>query len=146
MAELLSASIDTIVKTFNDELNTFLNQLMLIADQITISKSNLSKVQISKRRLVQAMQINSVLCINLYATFLLNPEFEDFLPNVQSRNYEYFYILADNEKIEPQFKELLSIIKTVSYDIDDELKNIVFGYVENITILANIFACKKLEN
>ena len=74
MTDLLSASIDTIVKTFNDEMITFLNQLMVIADQIEISKVNLSKVQFSKRTLVQAININSIICINLFviSNFILN--------------------------------------------------------------------------
>ena len=63
----------------------------------------------------------------------------------QKRNYEYFYLLADNDIIEPEFRELLSIIKTVSYGIDDETKNIIFGYIENITVLADIYAYKKME-
>jgi len=81
----------------------------------------------------------------MYAFFLLKPEFETFLENVQKRNYEYFYLLADNDIIEPEFRELLSIIKTVSYGIDDETKNIIFGYIENITVLADIYAYKKME-
>jgi|SaaInlStandDraft_4_1057021.scaffolds.fasta_scaffold08018_2 hypothetical protein len=145
MADLLAANIDTIVKTFNDELNTLLNQLMIIADQIEISKTDLCKVKASKKQLLDAIYINVNLCVNMYAFFLLKPEFETFLENVQKRNYEYFYLLADNDIIEPEFRELLSIIKTVSYGIDDETKNIIFGYIENITVLADIYAYKKME-
>ena len=80
----------------------------------------------------------------MYATFLIDPDYADFLPNVQNKNYQYFYDLAESEEIDPEFRELMQIIKKVSYDVNDELKADVFGYMENITILANIYAGKKL--
>lgn len=146
MTDLLSASIDTIVKTFNDEMITFLNQLMVIADQIEISKVNLSKVQFSKRTLVQAININSIICINLFAAFILNPEFSDFLEQVQAKNYKYFYALVDNDIVDVEFRDLLQIIKTVSMGIDEESMENIFGYIENVTVLANIYACKTIDS
>ena len=54
--------------------------------------------------------------------------------------------MVESEEIDPEFRELMQIIKKVSYDVNDDIKADVFGYMENITILANIYAGKKLED
>ena len=142
MDELMNASSNEINMIFNDELVTFLCQLISVAKQMNMKKSEFIKVETSKTKLVQSIEINKSLCINLYATFLLDPKFESFLTNIQQRNYKYFYDLTESETFDDDFKDLMIIIKSVSYDVSNEIKDDIFGYVENLTILASVFAMK----
>ena len=146
MASLMSCEMKDIVTMFNDELQTFIIQLMHIAEQINMTKKEMSTILSSKRDLETGMKINQKLCIDLYAKFLFEDGHETFVENVKCRNYDYFYELVKKETIDDEFKELLQIVVTVSYNLDDDLKNDIFGYLENITDLAITYAAKLVEN
>lgn len=145
MDELLNSSIDDIVTIFNDELNVMLNQLIFIANKLSMTESEKTIIINSKNKLCNAVKVNERLCVELYAKFLLTEKFDGFFNNIKARNYQYFYDLTEKEEIEPQFKELMILIRTVSYQVGNETKNDVFGYVENLSLLATIYAQKKLE-
>lgn len=145
MSDLMSMSINDITNIFNDELNTFLNQLIHIATQLNIDKKDFNKISLSRRTLEQGMSINKSICIDMYAAFLFAHGHENFIENIKNRKYDYFYNLMETEEIQEDFKELLSIISTVSYSLSDDLKNDIFGYLENISVLSNIYAIKKIK-
>ena len=145
MDELLNSSIEDIVSIFNDELNVMLNQLILIANNLNMSNNERTTIINSKNKLCNAINVNVNLCVELYAKFLLTEKFNGFFDNIKARNYKYFYELTEKEEIDPQFRELMVLIRTVSYQVGDETKNDVFGYVENLSLLATIFAQKKIE-
>ena len=68
------------------------------------------------------------------------------MEQVQAKNYKYFYALVDNDIVDVEFRDLLQIIKTVSMGIDEESMENIFGYIENVTVLANIYACKTIDS
>lgn len=144
MEELLNAPIDEIVMIFNDELNNMINQLMSIAKQITITSDENTLILASKNKLLNAIKINEFLCIELYAKFLLKDEFEDFFDNIKNRKYDYFFELADRADIDEEFRDIIFLVKTISYKVGNETREDIFGYMENLSFLATIFAQKKL--
>lgn len=145
MDELLNSSITDIVTIFNDELNVMLNQLIIITKKLNMTEDEKNTVFNSKNKLCNAIKVNENLCVDMYAKFLLTERFDGFFNNIKARNYQYFYDLTEKEEIDPEFKELMVLIRTVSYQVGDETKNDVFGYVENLSLLATIYAQKKIE-
>ena len=145
MDALLNASIDELVGVFNDEMKVFLNQLITIGKQVKMQKSDFESVINSKKKLLQVLEVNNLICIDTYATFLLTDKYSDFFEHVQKRDHDYLYKLAMEEERNNEFQQLMVMIRMVSYNVDKETKNDVLGYVENLSILANVYAKKKLE-
>lgn len=144
MDSLLKAPVDEIIMIFNDEMNNMINQLMHIADHVGLKPEEMSTIMFSKNKLINAIEINRILCIEMYAKFLLDEEFNDFYENIKNKKYEYFYELSTNKAIDEEFRDLVVLVKTISYNVGTETKENIFGYMENLSILATIFAQKKL--
>lgn len=144
MESLLNAPIDEIIMIFNDEMNNMINQLMHIANHVGLKPEEMNTITFSKNKLINAIKINRILCIEMYAKFLLDDNFSDFYENIKNKQYDYFYGLSNNTAIDEEFRDLVILIKTISYNVDKETKENVFGYMENLSILATIFAKKKI--
>jgi hypothetical protein len=145
MSKLMDCTDMEIISLFNDEITTFVDQLMNISTQISLTPEELVKINKSKKDLDTGMRINLKLCIELYTVFLFKPEHDQFVESVKNRNYDYFYKLVAQEDIDDEFKELLEIITTVSYNLDNEIRNDIFGYLENITDLALVYVAKTVK-
>lgn len=146
MDDLLKAPVDEIVMIFNDEMNNMINQLMYIAQHIDLKSTEMTMIKNSKNKLINAITINRILCIEMYAKFLLKDEFSDFFDNIKNRNYDYFYGLTDRKEIDDEFKDLVYLVKTISFKVADETKDNIFGYMENLSLLATIYAQKMIIN
>lgn len=144
MDNLLKAPTDEIIMIFNDEMNNMINQLMHIAKYIKMEPEESVMITNSKNKLTNALTVNRILCIEMYAKFLLNDDFSDFFDNIKSRNYTYFYSLLDRKELDKEFTDLVILVETISHKVDDETKDSIFGYMENLSLLATIYAQKML--
>ncbi len=151
MDELLKLSKIEIVKIFNDELMIFLSELLKIFNEVnkenknSINKDNVN-VLISYKNLIETgIVVNKEIAIEMFSGYIFKKENEDFYKKISEKDYEYFIKNKDKLDKTNKFENLISIIKDLFVQLSETNKESIFGYLENLSTLSNIFVMKKIS-
>ena len=151
MNELLQLSKIEIVKIFNDELMIFLSELLKIFNEVnkknkdSINKDNVN-ILISYKNLIETgIVVNKEIAIEMFSGYIFKKENEDFYQKISEKDYEYFIQNKDKLDKSNKFENLISIIKDLFVQLSETNKESIFGYLENLSTLSNIFVMKKIS-
>ena len=146
MDQIMELSKDEIVSLFNSELATFLSELVKIFSKMTVESSNYSKLLSYKSLIETGISTNREVGIDMYAGYIFSSGNEGFNEKISSRDYNFFYKMEDDINESNKFAEILLIVKHLFIQLSELNKENIFGYLENLMLLANIYAVKKLGN
>lgn len=143
MDELLKLSKSEIVSIFNDELKIFLSELLKIFEQI--NKDRVNKLLSYKNLIETGIIANKELAIEMFSGYIFKKENEDFCKKISEKDYEYFIKNQDKLDKSNKFEDLIGIIKELFLQLSEMNRENIFGYLENLSTLANIFVMKKIS-
>ena len=146
MDELLALPRLEIVTIFNDELNTFLTELLKIVNEIKIDTDNINKLLSYKNLIETGISANKEIAIDMFAGYIFSAGNENFCEKISSKDYEYFYKIEEQIDKTNKLSEIIMIIKNIFMKLSEVNKESIFGYLENLSTLSNIYAMKKIEN
>ena len=146
MDQLMELSKDEVVSLFNSELTTFLSELVKIFSKISTDSSNFSQLLSYKSLIEVGISTNREVGIDMYAGYIFSSGNEGFNEKISSRDYDFFYKMEDKIDKSNKFAEILLIVKHLFIQLSESNKENIFGYLENLMLLANIYAVKKLGN
>ena len=147
MDELLKLSKIEIVQIFNDELMTFLSELLKIFNEINIksNKDSINKLMSYKNLIETGILANKELAIEMFSGYIFKKENEDFCKKISEKDYEYFITNQNKLDNSNKFEDLIDIIKDLFLQLSEINKENIFGYLDNLSTLANIFVMKKIS-
>ena len=144
MDELLKLTKTEIVTIFNDELNTFLTELLLIIKNVEVNDDNRSKLLSYKNLIDTGISTNKEIGIEMFSGYIFSND--NFYEKISSRDYDFFYKMDEEIDKTNKFVEIIIIIKNLFIQLSETSKDNLFGYLENLSTLSNIYAMKKIEN
>jgi len=144
MDELLKLTKTEIVTIFNDELNTFLMELLLIIKNVEVNDDNRSKLLSYKNLIDTGISTNKEIGIEMFSGYIFSND--NFYDKISSRDYDFFYKMDEEIDKTNKFVEIIIIIKKLFIQLSETSKDNLFGYLENLSTLSNIYAMKKIEN
>lgn len=144
MDELLKLTKTEIVTIFNDELNTFLTELLLIIKNVEVNDDNRSKLLSYKNLIDTGISTNKEIGIEMFSGYIFSND--NFYEKISSRDYDFFYKMDEEIDKTNKFVEIIIIIKKLFIQLSETSKDNLFGYLENLSTLSNIYAMKKIEN
>ena len=144
MDELLKSSRSEIVSLFNDELTTFLSELLKIFGNLDKEKAALNKLSTYKNLIHTGLYANKESGIEMFSGYILSKGNEEFSSRISNKDYEFFYELSSNTTTSNKFTDIIMIIKNLFIQLDINNKESIFGYLDNLCSLSNIYAMKKL--
>jgi hypothetical protein len=146
MDQLMELSNDEVVTLFNGELSTFLSELVKIISKMTVDQGSFNKLLSYKSLIETGISSNKVIGADMFAGYIFSSGNESFMEKISSRDYDFFYKMEEEISSSNKFAEVLLIIKHIFIQLSDSNKENIFGYLENLALLANVYAMKKLEN
>jgi hypothetical protein len=87
---------------------------------------------------------NKEIGVDMYAGYIFAKGNEEFSEKISARDYNFFYKMEEQIGKSNKFAEILIIVKNLFIQLSDSNKECIFGYLENLTLLANVYAMKKL--
>jgi hypothetical protein len=142
MEQILKLSKDEIVTIFNDEMSTFLSELLKIFSQLESNKETVNKLLSYKSLIETGIAANKVVGIEMFGGYIFKKGNEDFCEKITSKNFNFFINLEVDKS--NKLAEILMLIKDLFIKLSDTNRNNIFGYLENLSTLANIYTMKKL--
>lgn len=138
-------SREEIVILFNDELITFISELLKIFNQIKdVPENSFNTIMTYKNLIESGIAINKEIGIEMFSVYIFSKENEDFSNKISCRDFDYFYNIEEDLKGENHLIELIMIIKNLFRELSEENKENIFGYLENLCILSNGYFIKKI--
>ena len=144
MEELLQLNNVEIITIFNDELKTFLNELLKIFNNVEHETNSLKQLIKYKQLIETGLSANIETGIEMFSGYIFAKNNENFSSKISNRDYNYFYELSSTVTTNNKLSEIILIIKQLFSSLDDSNKESIFGYLDNLCTLANIYAMKKL--
>ena len=145
MDQLSELSTLEIVTLFNDELITFISELLKIFNQIkNVPKSSTNTIMTYKNLIQTGIKINKEIGIEMFSGYIYSKGNEDFCEKISSRDYEFFYKIDENLEENNQLAEIIIIIKNLFIELSEQNKENIFGYLDNLSVLSNVYFMKKM--
>jgi hypothetical protein len=148
MDELLALPRLEIVTIFNDELKTFLTELLKIVTTLKngTDTDDINKLLSYKNLIETGISANKEVAIDMFAGYIFSAGNEKFCDKISSRDYDFFYKMEEQINKTNKLSEIIIIIKNLFIELSEVNKESIFGYLENLSTLSNIYAMKKIEN
>jgi hypothetical protein len=144
MDQLMQLSKDEVVTLFNGELSTFLSELVKIFSKMTVDQVSFNQLLSYKSLIEAGINSNKEIGVDMFAGYIFSSSNDDFMEKISSRDYDFFYKMEEKIDSSNKFAEILLIIKHLFIQLSDTNKENIFGYLENLSLLANVYAMKKL--
>jgi hypothetical protein len=131
-----------IINIFNSEIIVFITELLKIFKYYESNADTITELQYYKNLIETGISVNIESGVEMFSSYLLMEGNEDFLDKIKNKDYDYFYKMQiqDNNN----FSDIIKIIKKISLKLNEENKSNIFGYLENLSILSNIYVIKKM--
>lgn len=144
MDQLMELSKDHVVSLFNSELTTFLSELVKIFSKMNVDTTCYSQLISYKSLMETGINSNRDIGVDMFAGYIFADGNEAFSEKISSRDYNFFYKMEEQIGKSNKFAEILLIVKNLFIQLSESNKESIFGYLENLTLLANVYAMKKL--
>ena len=144
MDQLMSLSKDEVVSLFNSELTTFLSELVKILSKMNIDSSSYSKLLTYKSLIETGINSNRDIGADMFAGYIFAVGNETFVDKISSKDYNFFYKMEEEIDQSNKFAEVLLIVKHLFIKLSESNKENIFGYLENLVLLANVYVVKKM--
>ncbi len=144
MDQLMELSKAEVVTLFNGELSTFLSELVKIFSNMSVDSSSFNQLLSYKSLIETGINSNQEIGADMFAGYLFSSGNESFMEKISSRDYDFFYSMEEKISSKNKFGEILLIVKNLFIQLTDTNKENIFGYLENLALLANVYAMKKL--
>ncbi len=144
MDQLMQLSKDEVVTLFNGELLIFLSELVKIFSNMTVDQNVFSQLLSYKSLIETGINSNKNIGVEMFAGYIFSSENENFMEKISSRDYNFFYKMEENISSSNKFAEVLLIVKRLFIQLSNTNKENIFGYLENLALLSNVYAMKKL--
>jgi len=145
MDQLVELNKVEIVKMFNDELITFISELLKILNQIkNINNSEINTIMTYKNLIQTGIIINKEIGIEMFSGYIYAEGNEEFCEKISSKDYNFFYKIEENLDKTNQLAEIIFIIKNLFVQLSEQNKENIFGYLDNLSILSNVYFMKKI--
>ena len=145
MEQLLALNKSDIIIIFNDELTTFLSELLKIFTQLKSNKETINQLLNYKNLIDSGISANIETGIEMFAGYIFSEGNDDFCQRISDRDYNFFYKLEESIDKSNKFSEVIMLIKNLFIQLNDTNKESIFGYLENLSTLANVYAIKKIK-
>jgi hypothetical protein len=145
MDQLMALSKDEVVSLFNGELSTFLSELVKIFSKMSVDSSSYSQLLAYKSLIETGIGSNREVGADMFAGYIFATGNETFGEKISSRDYNFFYQMEEKIDKSNKFAEVLLIVKHLFIQLSESNKENIFGYLENLVLLANVYAVKKLS-
>jgi hypothetical protein len=146
MEQLMALSKDEVVSLFNSELTTFLSELVKIFSKMNIDSSSYSQLLSYKSLIETGINSNREIGADMFAGYIFAVENETFVDKISTKDYDFFYKMEEKIDKSNQFAEVLLIVKHLFIQLSESNKENIFGYLENLVLLANVYVVKKIKN
>jgi hypothetical protein len=144
MDQLMQLSKDEVVSLFNGELSTFLSELVKIFSKMTVDQGSFNQLLSYKSLIETGINSNKEIGSDMFAGYIFSSGNDGFMEKISSRDYDFFYKMEEKIASTNKFAEVLLIVKHLFIQLSDTNKENIFGYLENLALLANVYAMKKL--
>lgn len=144
MDQLMELSRDEVVTLFNGELSTFLSELVKIFSKMQVDTKSYNQLLSYKSLIETGINSNKEIGVDMFAGYIFASENESFMEKISSRDYNFFYKMEETIGATNKFAEVLLIVKHLFIQLTETNKENIFGYLENLALLANVYAMKKL--
>jgi hypothetical protein len=144
MDQLMSLSKDEVVSLFNSELTTFLSELVKIFSKMNIESSSYSQLLTYKSLIETGINSNRDIGADMFAGYIFAVGNETFVDKISSKDYNFFYKMEEEIDQSNKFAEVLLIVKHLFIQLSESNKENIFGYLENLVLLANVYVVKKM--
>lgn len=144
MDQLMALSKDEVVSLFNGELTTFLSELVKIFSNMSVDTNSFSQLLSYKSLIETGINSNREIGADMFAGYIFASGNETFGEKISSRDYDFFYKMEESIDKSNKFAEILLIIKHLFIQLSESNKENIFGYLENLVLLANVYAIKKI--
>lgn len=144
MDQLMSLSKDEVVSLFNSELTTFLSELVKILSKMNIDSSSYSQLLTYKSLIETGINSNRDIGADMFAGYIFAVGNETFVDKISSKDYNFFYKMEEEIDQSNKFAEVLLIVKHLFIQLSESNKENIFGYLENLVLLANVYVVKKM--
>ena len=143
MDQLMELSKDEVVTLFNSELSTFLSELVKIFSKMSVDQGSFNQLLSYKSLIETGINSNKEIGADMFAGYIFSSS-DNFMEKISLRDYDFFYSMEEKIDSSNKFAEVLLIIKHLFIQLSDSNKENIFGYLENLALLANVYAMKKL--
>jgi len=140
----MSLSKDEVVSLFNSELTTFLSELVKILSKMNIDSSSYSQLLTYKSLIETGINSNRDIGADMFAGYIFAVGNETFVDKISSKDYNFFYKMEEEIDQSNKFAEVLLIVKHLFIQLSESNKENIFGYLENLVLLANVYVVKKM--
>jgi hypothetical protein len=144
MDQLMELSRDEVVTLFNGELSTFLSELVKIFSKMAVDTKSYNQLLSYKSLIETGINSNKEIGVDMFAGYIFASGNESFMEKISSRDYNFFYKMEETIGTANKFAEVLLIVKHLFIQLTETNKENIFGYLENLALLANVYAIKKL--
>jgi len=119
MDELLAVSQLEIVTIFNDELKTFLTELLKIVTKLknTTDTDDMNKLLSYKNLIETGISANKEVAIDMFAGYIFSEGNEKFCEKISSRDYDFFYKMEEQINKTNKLSEIIMIIKNLFIEL-----------------------------
>ena len=145
MEQLLALNKFDIIIIFNDELTTFLSELLKIFTQLKSNKETTNQLLNYKNLIESGISANVETGIEMFAGYIFSEGNGNFCQRISDRDYNFFYKLEESFDKSNKFSDVIMLIKNLFIQLNDTNKESIFGYLENLCTLANVYAIKKIK-
>lgn len=145
MDQLLALDKSDVIIIFNDELLTFLSELLKIFSQVKSNNDTTSELLNYKTLIESGISANKETGVEMFAGYIFSEGNDDFCKKIAERDYDYFYKLQDSIDKSNKFSKVIILIRNLFIQLSDTNKDNICGYLENLCTLANVYAMKKIK-
>jgi len=145
MENIKNLKKDEIAKMFNEQIKIFIKEIIKIMENANDKKLDINKIKYYKTNMKAGLAMNKYSGIDMFSGYILSDENKDFTSKIVERDYNYFYSMTYEKEVDNSMAEMIIIIKNILNNLCDENKENIFGYLENLCTLSNIYAMKKIE-
>lgn len=143
MDQIMQLSKNEVVTLFNSELSTFLSELVKIFSLLSVEPSSFNQLLSYKSLIETGINSNKEIGADMFAGYIFSSS-DNFMEKISSRDYDFFYSMEEKIDSSNKFAEVLLIVKHLFIQLSESNKESIFGYLENLALLANVYAIKKL--
>jgi len=140
----MSLSKDEVVSLFNSELTTFLSELVKIFSKMSVDSSSYSQLLSYKSLIETGINSNRDVSADMFAGYIFADGNETFAEKISSKDYNFFYQMEEKIDKSNKFAEVLLVVKHLFIQLSESNKENIFGYLENLVLLSNVYAIKKI--
>lgn len=145
MEQIMQLPKEQVVSLFNSELSTFLSELVKIFSKMNVDNSSYSQLLSYKSLMETGISSNKEIGVDMFAGYIFAKGNEEFSDKISSRDYNFFYKMEEQIGKTNKFAEILLIIKNLFIQLSSFNKECIFAYLENLSLLANVYAMKKFS-